>query len=305
MTELTFLWQTKPESENLQKSSLQIISETNLCIICAYSRVLNFFTFFLLLNIALLSGISSVSAAVSDGALTENDIEWCHDVYPQYKTLGLKWFLENYHYSIETRVCASLYEDQVWQYEGNDRIKKLIERSKYFVELEIKESEEEAQSGQIDVTPAGISEKLNYIIKASSDGTILVTIETTDATPGEYMGINVIFKDTENKLIKHVNYDMRVTQNGQEFLVVKSQHAKTGMAEHWTRPLFTDDPVDVEITILGMGLPKERTNWTGPHEDVLTFYTVPEFGLLAFTIFTISVMTMIVLAQKSKLHQTL
>lgn len=253
-----------------------------------------------MLSIVLLSGISSVNATVSNGALTENDIEFCHEVYPQYKTLGLKWFLENYHYSIEARVCASLYEDQVWQYEGNDRMKKLVERSKYFVELEIKESEEEAKSGQIDVTPAGISEKTNSIMKASSDGKILVTIETTDATPGEYMGINVIFKDIEDKLVKHVNYDMRVTQNEQEFLVVKSQHAENGMVEHWTRPLFSDDPVNVEITILGIGLPKERTSWTGPNEEVLTFSTVPEFGLLTLTIFTISIIVMIVLAQKSK-----
>jgi hypothetical protein len=264
--------------------------------------MLNFLIFFsLLLSVVLLSTISSVNSTVSNGALTENDIEWCNEVYLQYKTLGLKWFLENYHYSIEARVCASLYEDQVWQYEGNDRIKKLVERSKYFVGLEIKESEEEAQSGKIDVKPAGISEKTNSIMMASSDGMILVTIETTDATPGQYMGINVIFKDAEDNPIKHINYDMRVTQNGQEFLVVKSQHAENGMVEHWTRPLFSDDPVDVEITILGIGLPKERTTWTGPHEDLLTFSAVPEFGLLALTIFIISVAMVVALSQKPKL----
>lgn len=267
-----------------------------------FCRVLKFFVVFSLI-IILLSNLSFANATVSNGALTENDIEWCHDVYPQYKTLGLSWYLENYHYSIEARVCASLYEDKIWQYEGDDRMTKLVERSKYYVALEIEESKNEAQSGQIDTTPAGISEKTNSIMKASSDGTILVTIETTDATPGKYMGINVIFKDTEDKPIKHVNYDMRVTQNGQEFLVVKSQHAENGMAEHWTRPLFSDDPVDVEVTILGIGLPKERENWTGPNEDSLTFHAVPEFGLLALVILTISIMSMIVLAQKSILNK--
>lgn len=247
--------------------------------------------------------MSFANATVRDGRLTENDIEWCHDVYTQYKTLGLSWFLENYNYSIETRVCASLYEDQMWQYEGNDRIKKLIERSKYFIELEIEESKNEAQSGQIDPTPAGISEKSNSIMQALSDGTILVTIETTAATPGEYMGINVIFKDAQDKPVKHVNYDLRVTQNEQEFLVVKSQHAENGMAEHWTRPLFSDDSVDIEVIILGIGLPKERANWTGPNEESLTFYAVPEFGLLTLTILAISVIVMIVSIQKSKLDQ--
>ena len=251
----------------------------------------------------LLSSISFANATVRDGALTENDIEWCHEAYLEYKTLGLNWFLENYHYSIEARVCASLYEDQIWQYQGDDRIKKLVERSKYFVELEIEESKNEAQSGQIDPTPAGISKKSNSIMKSSFDGTILVTIETTDASPGEYMGINVIFKDIEDKPVKHVNYDLRVTQNNQEFLVVKSQHSENGVSELWTRPLFSDDPVDVEVKILGIGLPKDRANWTGPNEDLLTFSSIPEFGLLTLTVLMISVMTMIVLVQKSRLGQ--
>jgi predicted secreted protein with PEFG-CTERM motif len=253
----------------------------------------------------MLSGTCYANATVSNGALTENDIELCHEIYPQYKTLGLSWFLENYHYSIEARVCASLYEDQIWQYKGDDRMQKLIERSKYFVKLEIEESENEAKSGQIDPTPAGIFEKLNSITKISSDGTIIVKIETTDATPGEYMGINVIFKDLEDKLVKHVNYDLRVTQNQKEFLVVQSQHAETGMVEHWTRPLFSDAPVDVEITILGIGLPKDRGNWTGPSDELLTFNAVPEFGILTLAILTISIMPIIILVQKSKLLQKL
>ncbi|HSF27613.1 MAG TPA: hypothetical protein VLA53_01115 [Nitrosopumilaceae archaeon] len=263
------------------------------------------FLAFFSLSIVLLSGASFANATVSNGALTENDIEWCHDVYPQYKTLGLSWFLENYHYSIEARVCASLYEDQIWQYKGDDRMTKLVERSKYYVELEIEESKNEAESGQIDPTPAGISEKSNSITQVSSDGAIFVTIETTDATPGEYMRINVIFNDIDDKLVKHVNYGLRVTQNGQEFLVLTSQHAENGMVEHTTRPLFSDDPVDVEVTLLGIGLPKDRPSWTGPSEESLTFYAVPEFGLLTFTVLMISVMVMIVLVPKSKLAQKL
>lgn len=269
-----------------------------------FRRVLKFLAFFSLLSIVLLSNISSANAAVRNGALTENDIEWCHDVYSQYKALGLSWFLENYNYSIEARVCASLYEDQTWKYESNDRISKLVERSKYFVELEVEESKNEAETGQIDTTPAGISEKSNSVVQESSDGTILVTIETTDATQGGYMGINVIFKDDKDQLIQHVNYDLKVTQNEEEFLVVKSQHAENGMAEHWTRPLFSDDPVNVEVTILGIGLPKERASWTGPNEESLTFYAVPEFGLLTLTILAISVAMMIVYV-KSKLGQEL
>ena len=114
------------------------------------------------------------------------------------------------------------------------------------------------------------------------------------------MGISVIFKDIEDKPVKHVNYDLRVTQNNQEFLVVRSQHSENGISEHWTRPLFSDDPVDVEVTILGIGLPKDRANWTGPNEELLTFSAIPEFGLLTLAVLVISVMVMVILVAKSR-----
>ena len=83
-----------------------------------------------------------------------NDIEFCHDVYPQYEVLGLDWFIENYHYSIEARVCGSLYEDPLWNYQEEDRMQKLLERSLHYIELEIQESKEEAKTGINDPTPA-------------------------------------------------------------------------------------------------------------------------------------------------------
>ena len=91
--------------------------------------------------------------------LTENDMEWCDEVFPLYEKLGLQWFLENHHYSIKARVCGSLYEDPIWEEAaGEDRLKKLQERSNYYVELEIKESEEEAKVGIDDPTPVAISQ---------------------------------------------------------------------------------------------------------------------------------------------------
>ncbi len=83
-----------------------------------------------------------------------NDIEFCHEVYPQYEMLGLQWFLKNYHYSIEARVCGSLYEDPLWDYQEEDRMQKLLERSLHYIELEIQESKEEAKTGINDPTPA-------------------------------------------------------------------------------------------------------------------------------------------------------
>jgi predicted secreted protein with PEFG-CTERM motif len=261
---------------------------------------------FTLLISTIIVGIYPINAAIRDGGLTENDIEWCEDVFPQYEAAGLKWFLENYHYSIEARVCANLYEDQLWEYYGDDRIQKLVERSKYYVELEIQESEEEAESGKIDVKPVGVPEqKSNSMMKTSADGTILVTIKTTDAKAGQYMGMDVIFEDTAGKTIKHVNYDLRITQDTQDVLILTSQHSDTGISEHWTRPLSSDSPVDVEVTILGIGLLKDRTSWTGPNDGVVDFYAVPEFGSLAPLILVIAVVSIITLSTKSRLMSKL
>ena len=85
---------------------------------------------------------------------TQNGVEWCEENYQLY-TFIKEDFFEHHHHSIESRVCASLYEDPLWTYYEPDRYQKLIERSAYYVELEISESKQEAQSGIIDVTPAG------------------------------------------------------------------------------------------------------------------------------------------------------
>ena len=135
---------------------------------------------FVLLLIFLSSNLTFIIAAEIE--LSENDIEWCHELHPQYETLGLEWFLENYHYTIEARVCARLYQDPIWDYEGGDRIDKLLERSKFYIELEILESQEEAKSGIIDPTPAQIPTWIKNIVEfwiddLIDDGSFVQVIE--------------------------------------------------------------------------------------------------------------------------------
>ncbi len=102
--------------------------------------------------ILLFPNVTNVFAAEFEFSM--NDIEFCHEVYPLYEKLGLQWFIENNHYSIEARVCGSLYEDPLWSYQGDDRMQKLLERSHHYIELEIQESLDEAKSGVDDPTPA-------------------------------------------------------------------------------------------------------------------------------------------------------
>ena len=91
----------------------------------------------------------------ADGAFTKNGIEWCEENKQLYDLLGDKFF-EHHKYSIESRVCANLIEDPLWSYSGPDRVEKLIKQSRYFSELEIAESREEAKVGVLDPTPAQV-----------------------------------------------------------------------------------------------------------------------------------------------------
>ena len=94
----------------------------------------------------------------ANGAFTENGIEWCEENKPLYDILGEDFF-EHHNHSIESRVCANLIEDNLWYYTGPDRTEKLIERSLYFSQLEISESQEESTVGVLDPTPADVPDR--------------------------------------------------------------------------------------------------------------------------------------------------
>ena len=111
----------------------------------------------------------------ADGAFTKNGIEWCEENKPLYDLLGDKFF-EHHKHSIESRVCANLIEDPLWSYSGPDRVEKLIKQSRYFSELEIAESREEAKVGVLDPTPAQVprnntEEKIEPPVKEQAEET--------------------------------------------------------------------------------------------------------------------------------------
>lgn len=103
----------------------------------------------------------------ANGAFTQNGIEWCEENEPLYEILGDKFF-EHHNHSIESRVCANLIEDELWNYFGPDRVEKLIERSQYFSELEIAESQIEAGVGVVDPTPAEVPDRIEKETEPSS-----------------------------------------------------------------------------------------------------------------------------------------
>ncbi|MBT8242810.1 MAG: hypothetical protein HKP34_03750 [Nitrosopumilus sp.] len=89
--------------------------------------------------------------------LTLNGIEWCEENYQLYYFMGNDFF-EHHNHSIESRLCGNLYNDKLWLYSEPDRYQKLIEQSRVYYNLEIQESEIEAQEGKIDTKSVNIKE---------------------------------------------------------------------------------------------------------------------------------------------------
>ena len=114
------------------------------------------------MTISLISSIFPAFGATvfyANGAFTQNGIEWCEENESLYDILGDKFF-EHHSHSIESRICANLIEDDLWHYSGPDRVEKLIERSLYFSELEIAESQVEAGIGVVDPTPVDVPDRM-------------------------------------------------------------------------------------------------------------------------------------------------
>ena len=124
-----------------------------------------------------------------------------------------------------------------------------------------------------------------------SDGT-MVKVYAYEPMAGEQMKIKVKFADSE-----HVNYDLTVTQNGEEVLSDMGAHEHEGKGVHMTAPLSTADPVDVTITFQGYGVDEI----TGPVGEVVAFTNiVPEFGTIAMLVLVVAIISIIAVTAKSR-----
>jgi predicted secreted protein with PEFG-CTERM motif len=125
-----------------------------------------------------------------------------------------------------------------------------------------------------------------------SDGT-KVEIHTSAATADERMEISVDFDESE-----HVNYDIMVTQNGEEVLNDIGVHSHDGKGVHETAPLTSADPVEITITFQGYGIDDPKT---GPIGEVVVFSNVvPEFGTIAMMILAVAIISIVAVTAKSR-----
>ena len=234
----------------------------------------------------------------SNGYFTENGIEWCQENLPLYEILGEKFF-EHHQHSLESRICVSLYDDYFWNYEGSDRIEKLIEKSKHYSQLEILESFEESKTGIIDTLPAG--NKDQTLLRGTTEtGDMTVQIISSAPKINQSTEINLSFLDKNNVLISNVNYGIEIKQKDQEILKNKNIFSENGLSSLVTRPLNSEEPIIVNISINGIGFPENPEEWTNPKGEIIIFTIVPEFGEMVIIILAFTVIGIIFLNKTNK-----
>lgn len=251
-----------------------------------------------LLSLSYLSQTAMASPFFSNGYFTPNGIEWCEENLSLYKILGEKFF-EHHNHSLESRICVSLYGDYYWSYEGSDRIEKLIERSKYYSQLEISESYEESLTGIIDTNPAENKDQ-TLLQGITKDGETVVQIISSAPKKNQTMEINLVFLDKYNKLKPNVDYSINVTQQGEKILESNNVYSEKGLSTLITRPLNSEEPVSIKVLINQIGI-ENGSNSLESDGEILEFTVVPEFGSMTIMLFGITISMLILLNAKNKL----
>lgn len=151
------------------------------------------------------------------------------------------------------------------------------------------------------IEKAGEQGEKTHVSGISSDGSVHVNIDSTVPKAGEPMTIDVTFTDADGKQIQHINHDITATQDGTMVLSETDAHHHEGEGTHTTDALASDNPVDIKVKILGIGLPDtDPSTWTGPKGDVVSLQVVPEFGSLAMIILAVSTVSIIAISLKTR-----
>lgn len=252
--------------------------------------------FALFLGLSLSCSMAFASPFFENGAFTQNGIEWCQENLALYEILGDKFF-EHHKYSLESRVCASLYGDPLWSYEGPDKITKLIEKSRYYTNLELAESMAESKQGIIDPTPAARDLDNVFLQGTTDDGNATLQIVSGKPTKGKQVTLDLSFLDRTGHLMSNVNYDITVYQQDQLVLEKHSGFTQNGKTTLTTRPLISDDPIDISVTINGIGV--SGTELKEPKGQVFMFRVVPEFSSV-LSVSCIAIFASIIFSLRSK-----
>jgi len=127
----------------------------------------------------------------------------------------------------------------------------------------------------------------------AEDVELVVTI--TDSVMGDGTHVYLEFSEI------HVNYQITAMQNGEEIFTM-TDHAMemTGANHHIDAVGSEENPIDIEIVSLGIGLRGANQDWTGPTGTIDTIQIVPEFGTIAMMVLAVAIISIVAVTAKSR-----
>ena len=166
--------------------------------------------------------------------LTEDQLEECENIYEDYTTLDESVFNQRYLYHKFVGNCVMLYNDPIWETEGDDRYEKLSDRLSTLVNMrEAERIQEKSQAMFLDIIS---------ITELQIEGTYLVTFE--GCSGHKYLSIDdiVIASDAET---------LKAAPPGAEGRVISP--GKCGTAEIQIR---ADNPDSISVVMPSMAIEK-------------------------------------------------
>ena len=165
-------------------------------------------------------------------------------------------------------------------------------------------AEKNEDNNHYEITIKVIDSESVLTKSVSSDGTINVYVESDPPKIGEEMYMYVTFTRVNEKKIEHINYAITGKQDGELVFFADNVYEAEGEGLHITRVLDSDSPVDIQVTILGIGLQSDQTNWTGPRVEVVSLQIIPEFPTALLVLATTIGMLVIFTAKTHRLIQS-
>ena len=165
-------------------------------------------------------------------------------------------------------------------------------------------AEKNEDNNHYEITIKVIDSESVLTKSVSSDGTINVYVESDPPKIGEEMYMYVTFTGVNEKKIEHINYAITGKQDDELIFFADNAYESEGEGLHITRVLDSDSPVDIQVTILGIGLQSDQTNWTGPRGEVVSLQIIPEFPTALLVLATTIGMLVIFTAKTHRLIQS-
>jgi len=166
--------------------------------------------------------------------LTQSQLEECENLYETYTTLDESVFNQRYLYHKTVGNCVMLYEDPIWETEGDDRYEKLSDRLATLVTMrEAERIQDKSQVMFLDI---------ESITELQIEGTYLVEFQGCSGPKYLMLDDIVVSSDTETVSAAPPGAEGRIISPG-----------RCGTAEIQIR---ADDPDSITVVVPSMAIEK-------------------------------------------------